>query len=40
MMFFYINYIGMLTVRKIENIPTVANSKPRMAVSITECGEL
>ena len=31
---------GMLTVRKVENIPTVANSKPRSTVIITECGEL
>ncbi|PVF98385.1 hypothetical protein CPB86DRAFT_806852 [Serendipita vermifera] len=31
---------GMLTVRKIEHVPTGANNRPKLAVKITECGEM
>lgn len=31
---------GMLTVRKVENVSTGVNSKPKLPVMITECGEL
>lgn len=31
---------GLLTVRKIENVPTGPNNKPRLEVKITECGEM
>eukprot|EP00301_Raphidiophrys_heterophryoidea_P005479 c12294_g1_i1.p1 GENE.c12294_g1_i1~~c12294_g1_i1.p1 ORF type:complete len:211 (-),score=57.65 c12294_g1_i1:44-637(-) len=31
---------GMLTVRKIENVATGPNNKPRLACTIAECGEL
>ncbi|KAL0945885.1 hypothetical protein HGRIS_012169 [Hohenbuehelia grisea] len=31
---------GMLTLRKIENVPTGANSRPKLAVKIVECGEM
>ncbi|RSH92334.1 Peptidyl-prolyl cis-trans isomerase H [Saitozyma podzolica] len=31
---------GMLTVRKVENVPTGANNRPKLAVRITECGEM
>ncbi len=31
---------GMLTVRKIENVPTDVNNKPKLPVHITECGEM
>ncbi|KZS95263.1 hypothetical protein SISNIDRAFT_360441 [Sistotremastrum niveocremeum HHB9708] len=31
---------GMLTLRKIENVPTGANNRPKLAVKITECGEM
>ncbi|KAG8797871.1 Peptidyl-prolyl cis-trans isomerase H [Serendipita sp. 398] len=31
---------GMLTVRKIERVPTGANNRPKLAVKITECGEM
>ncbi|KAE9404194.1 hypothetical protein BT96DRAFT_964234 [Gymnopus androsaceus JB14] len=31
---------GMLTLRKIENIPTGQNSRPKLVVKITECGEM
>ena len=31
---------GLLTLRKIENVPTGQNNRPRMAVRITECGEM
>ncbi|KLT39776.1 hypothetical protein CC85DRAFT_288191 [Cutaneotrichosporon oleaginosum] len=31
---------GLLTVRKIENVPTGAQNKPKMTVRITECGEM
>ncbi|PKI83095.1 Cyp3p [Malassezia vespertilionis] len=31
---------GMLVVRKIENVPTGANSRPKTQVQITQCGEM
>lgn len=31
---------GMLTVRKIENVTVGANSKPKMPINITQCGEM
>ena len=31
---------GMLTVRKIENVTVGANSKPKLPISITQCGEM
>ncbi|KAK0525325.1 Peptidyl-prolyl cis-trans isomerase-like 1 [Tilletia horrida] len=31
---------GSLTVRKMENVPTGANNRPRMTVRIAECGEM
>lgn len=31
---------SMLTIRKIENVPVAAASKPKILVIITECGEL
>ena len=31
---------GLLTLRKIENVPTGNNNKPKMPVIITECGEM
>ncbi len=31
---------SMLVVRKIENVPTGVNNKPKIPVTITECGEL
>lgn len=31
---------GLLVVRKIEAVPTVANNKPRVPIVIAECGEL
>ncbi|KAL7419184.1 Peptidyl-prolyl cis-trans isomerase-like 1 [Cryptotrichosporon argae] len=31
---------GLLTVRKIEAVPTGANNKPKLDVKITECGEM
>jgi len=31
---------GMLTVRKIENVLTGINSKPKLAVVVSQCGEL
>ena len=31
---------SMLTLRKIENVPVGANSKPRVDVVIVQCGEL
>lgn len=31
---------GMLTLRKIEAVPTGANNKPKLSVKITECGEM
>ncbi|KAG8999472.1 Peptidyl-prolyl cis-trans isomerase H [Tulasnella sp. JGI-2019a] len=31
---------GLLTLRKIENVPTGVNNRPKLAVKITECGEM
>ncbi|KAF8342962.1 cyclophilin-like domain-containing protein [Cantharellus anzutake] len=31
---------GLLTLRKIENVPTGPNNRPKLAVKITECGEM
>ena len=31
---------GLLVLRKIENVPTGQNNRPKMAVVISECGEL
>ncbi|KAI8834855.1 cyclophilin-like domain-containing protein [Chytridium lagenaria] len=31
---------GLLTLRKIENVPTGPNNKPKIPVMITECGEM
>lgn len=31
---------SMLTVRKVENVSTGANNKPRLTIVIQECGEL
>ncbi|EJT98520.1 hypothetical protein DACRYDRAFT_91034 [Dacryopinax primogenitus] len=31
---------GMLTVRKIENVPTGPNNRPKLVVKIVECGEM
>ncbi|CDZ98603.1 ppih_crynb ame: full=peptidyl-prolyl cis-trans isomerase h short=ppiase h ame: full=rotamase h [Phaffia rhodozyma] len=31
---------GMLTVRKIENVPTGPNNRPKLAVKVIECGEM
>jgi len=31
---------GMLTLRKIENVSTGPNNRPKLAVKITECGEM
>jgi peptidyl-prolyl isomerase H (cyclophilin H) len=31
---------GMLLVRKLENVATGQNSKPKMTCLITECGEM
>ncbi|KAF9262386.1 hypothetical protein L218DRAFT_960200 [Marasmius fiardii PR-910] len=31
---------GMLTLRKIENVPTGQNNRPKLAVKIVECGEM
>ncbi|OCH90380.1 hypothetical protein OBBRIDRAFT_601766 [Obba rivulosa] len=31
---------GMLTLRKIENVPTGANNRPKLTVKIVECGEM
>ncbi|OWF44092.1 peptidyl-prolyl cis-trans isomerase H-like [Mizuhopecten yessoensis] len=31
---------GLLVLRKIENVPTGPNNKPRIAVIISECGEM
>ncbi|XP_064610328.1 peptidyl-prolyl cis-trans isomerase H-like [Liolophura sinensis] len=31
---------GHLVLRKIENVPTGHNNKPKMAVTITQCGEM
>lgn len=31
---------GLLVVRKIENVPVGANSRPKLPVSIAQCGEM
>ncbi|ORY87529.1 cyclophilin-like domain-containing protein, partial [Leucosporidium creatinivorum] len=31
---------GMLVVRKIENVATGPNNRPKLTVTITECGEM
>ena len=31
---------GLLVMRKIENVPTGANNKPKLAVTISECGQM
>ena len=31
---------GMLVVRKIENVPTGPNHKPKIPVIISQCGEM
>jgi len=31
---------GLLTLRKIENVPTGVNNRPKLVVKITECGEM
>ncbi|KAF9788016.1 cyclophilin-like domain-containing protein [Thelephora terrestris] len=31
---------GMLTLRKIENVPTGPNNRPKLVVKVTECGEM
>ena len=31
---------GLLIVRKIENIPVGANSRPKLTVVVTQCGEM
>jgi peptidyl-prolyl isomerase H (cyclophilin H) len=31
---------SMLVVRKLEGVPTGQNNKPKMACTITECGEM
>jgi peptidyl-prolyl isomerase H (cyclophilin H) len=31
---------GLLVVRKIENVATGANNKPKLACVISECGEM
>ncbi|KAG5732067.1 hypothetical protein E4T56_gene18819 [Termitomyces sp. T112] len=31
---------GMLTLRKIENVATGPNNRPKLVVKITECGEM
>ncbi|KAG5638063.1 hypothetical protein H0H81_002031 [Sphagnurus paluster] len=31
---------GMLALRKIENVPTGPNNRPKLVVKITECGEM
>jgi peptidyl-prolyl isomerase H (cyclophilin H) len=31
---------GMLIVRKIENVPVALNSKPKIPVIISQCGEM
>ncbi|KAH6560458.1 hypothetical protein BASA61_008792 [Batrachochytrium salamandrivorans] len=31
---------GLLVLRKIENVPTGSNSRPRMPVIVSECGEM
>ena len=31
---------GLLIMRKIENVPTGANNKPKLPIVITQCGEM
>ena len=31
---------GLLVLKKIENVPTGPNNKPRLPIAITQCGEL
>ena len=31
---------GLLVMRKIENVPTGPNNKPKLAIVITQCGEM
>ena len=31
---------GLLTVRKIENVPTGANNKPKLPIVVAQCGQL
>ncbi|XP_070499293.1 peptidyl-prolyl cis-trans isomerase H [Chironomus tepperi] len=31
---------GMLIVRKVENVPTIGSNKPRLPVTITQCGQM
>ena len=31
---------GLLVVRKIENVPTGANNKPKIPITIYECGQM
>ena len=31
---------GMLTVRRMENVPTGNNSRPKLSVTVAQCGEL
>lgn len=31
---------GLLVMRKIENVPTGINSKPKITVTITQCGQM
>ncbi|KAF9512882.1 hypothetical protein BS47DRAFT_1372664 [Hydnum rufescens UP504] len=31
---------GLLTLRKVENVPTGPNNRPKLVVKITECGEM
>ena len=31
---------SMLVMRKMESVPVGANSKPKLSITVTECGEL
>lgn len=31
---------GLLVLRKIENVPVGANNKPKIGISISECGQM
>ena len=31
---------GMLVLRKIENVPVGANSKPKLSITIKQCGQM
>lgn len=31
---------GLLIVRKIENVPVGANSRPKLPVTVSQCGEM